>query len=413
MLALLFCAYVVSLTDRFLIGVLVDPIKFDLGLSDTQISLLQGVGFLVVYSVAGLAMGWLADRTHRPRLIAATMVLWTLATAFCGLANSVALLFVLRGLVAIGEASLVPAGMSLVAERSPPNRLGLAIVCFGLGGAVGGGVSLAVGGAVYGWLAELGGLDLPLLHHLKPWQGTFVLVALPGLPLALLTALLFDPRQGEPRAARPRHGVGKFCREAGSLVVPLMLAVSCMNGVVVGMTYWSAPLFVRAHGWSIQQAGSTVGFVFIGSSFVGALSAGIVSDYLAANSPSNRLALCAPAAAVALLAAVALGFAPSPVAALNVTAESHRAKLFGRLSTAGWQAVALGALDIGLHKGKILACKFDQYVPDHVDALSHIGMSRDQPVEQASYISAEENMVVGGLRVKQRRDRIPVTAVQR
>jgi hypothetical protein len=65
------------------------------------------------------------------------------------------------------------------------------------------------------------------------------------------------------------------------------------------------------------------------------------------------------------------------------------------------------------HKRQSLACKFDQYVPDHVDALSHIGMSRDQPVEQASYISAEENMVVGGLRVKQRRDRIPVTAVQR
>jgi MFS family permease len=230
--------------------------------------------------------------------------------------------------------------MSLVAERSPPGRLGLAIVCFGLGGAVGGGVSLAVGGAVYGWLAALGGLDLPLLHHLKPWQGTFVLVALPGLPLAVLTALLFDPRQGQPRASRPGHDVGNFFREAGSLVIPLMLAVSCMNGVVVGMTYWSAPLFVRAHGWSIQQAGSTVGFVFIGGSLLGALSAGILSDHLAKSAP-NRLALCMPAGAVALLAAVAFGFAPSPGAALTCLGVLQvSALLVMAMGTIALQAVA-------------------------------------------------------------------------
>jgi MFS family permease len=316
MLALLFAAYVVSLIDRFLIGVLVDPMKAHLGLSDTQISLLQGVGFLAVYSIAGLGMGWLADRTHRPRLIAGAMVIWTLATAFCGATSSIFVLFALRGLVAIGEAALVPAGMSLVAERFPPRRLGIAIVSFGLGGAIGGGVSLAVGGAVYGWLASVGGIHLPWFGHLEPWQGTFFLVALPGLPLAILIALVFDPRQRQPGASAQRGAVRIFFRQGGHVILPLMLAMSCMNAVLTGMVYWSAPLFVRAHGWSIQDAGAAVGMVFIAGSFVGALSAGFVSDHFAAQSPGKRLMLCAPAGAAALLAGIALGFVSLPSGAL-------------------------------------------------------------------------------------------------
>jgi hypothetical protein len=75
--------------------------------------------------------------------------------------------------------------------------------------------------------------------------------------------------------------------------------------------------------------------------------------------------------------------------------------------------MALGTLKIGLDEGKVFARKLDQYVSDHVDALGHIGVSRDQPVEQARYISAVENMVVGGFCVKQRRDRMPITSVQR
>lgn len=130
MVILLTIAYVVSFVDRNILGLLIDPIKADLGLSDFQIGLLLGPAFAVFYATMGLPLGYLADRRRRTWIVAAGIALWSAATAFSGLARSFAQLFVARMSVGIGEATLSPCAMSLISDSYPEERRGKPIALY-------------------------------------------------------------------------------------------------------------------------------------------------------------------------------------------------------------------------------------------------------------------------------------------
>jgi len=346
MLGLLTIGYMIAYIDRFLLGILIDPIKADLGVSDTQISLLQGLGFLLVMSVALIPMGWAADRVNRPRLIGAAMLVWTAATACSGLAPSFLALSLCRGVVGIGEAGISPAGISLIGDRFPPRRLGLALGIFSVGGSIGGGVSLALGGAIYAWLAAGGAAGWPLLGGLAPWRGTFILVALAGIPVALAIAFLREPRTGMNIARlSSRAAVMAFVREAKWLLLILILITSFTNAAVLVTLYWTASAFVRAYGWSIQQAGSALGTIMIVTSAVGIFSAGLISDWFGARVGGRRLLVAAFTAPVALTVAIAFGFVHSPGIALALIAALQLTNIltFG-VCTIGLQAITPGAI---------------------------------------------------------------------
>ena len=120
---LLSLCYLVSLLDRFIIGLIFDPLEREFGLGDTQLGMLHGTGFVLLYTIAALPMGRLADTRSRRNLIAAGILLWSLATSLCAFASSFATLFAARVLVGLGEACLVPAGMSLLAAIFPAHQL--------------------------------------------------------------------------------------------------------------------------------------------------------------------------------------------------------------------------------------------------------------------------------------------------
>ena len=124
---LLSLCYLVSLLDRFIIGLIFDPLEREFGLGDSQLGMLHGTGFVLLYTIAALPMGRLADTRSRRNLIAAGILLWSLATGLCAFASSFATLFAARVLVGLGEACLVPAGMSLLAAIFPAHQLGRAI----------------------------------------------------------------------------------------------------------------------------------------------------------------------------------------------------------------------------------------------------------------------------------------------
>ena len=111
--------YIVSFVDRTILGLLIEPIKAELSLNDTQIGLVQGMAFGVFYAVMGLPLGWLADRTSRRGLIAVGAALWCAATAACGLASTFFQLFLARIAVGVGEAALSPAAMSIISDSFP------------------------------------------------------------------------------------------------------------------------------------------------------------------------------------------------------------------------------------------------------------------------------------------------------
>lgn len=137
-------AYIVSFTDRTIISLLIDPIKADLALSDTQIALLQGLAFGIFYTLMGLPLGWLADRVARRSMIAVGASVWCVMTATCGMAQNFGQLSLARVGVGAGEASLSPAALSIISDYFPRERRGLPISVYTMASTSGAGIASSV-----------------------------------------------------------------------------------------------------------------------------------------------------------------------------------------------------------------------------------------------------------------------------
>ena len=182
-------AMLVSFVDRQVITLLVQPIRQDLGINDTQISLLMGFAFAIFYVLMGVPIARLSDRYNRRNIIAAGIFLWSLATAACGLAKNFTHLFLARIGVGVGEATLTPAAYSMIADYFPKEKLGRALGVYSTGVYLGAGVATVAGGAAVKLISQANPVELPLLGTVAPWQMTFMVVGLPGLLLVLVMML--------------------------------------------------------------------------------------------------------------------------------------------------------------------------------------------------------------------------------
>ena len=190
-------AYVFSWVDRYILSLLIEPIKDDLGLSDTQIGLLLGFAFALFYATMGIPLGWLADRKRRTWIVAAGITIWSLATALSGLARSFGQLFAARLTIGVGEATLSPCALSLISDSFPKARRARAISFYLMALSLGGGIANLVGGQVIAWSRSAPVIDLPLAGVVEPWQFTFILVGLPGLLIAVLMFFMREPSRKE------------------------------------------------------------------------------------------------------------------------------------------------------------------------------------------------------------------------
>lgn len=184
---LLTIAYVFSFIDRYILGLLVEPIKLDMQLSDTQIGLLLGPAFAIFYATMGLPLGWLADRARRTFIVAAGITIWSLATAACGLAKNFAHLFAARIAVGVGEATLSPCALSMIADSFPEKRRGKPVAFYSAALSLGAGIASLAGASVLAWSSTVEQISLPILGDVKPWQLAFIVVGLPGLLIAVST----------------------------------------------------------------------------------------------------------------------------------------------------------------------------------------------------------------------------------
>ena len=132
-LSVLFLAYISSFVDRQIIGLLIEPIKKDFQISDTEVSLLLGLSFAIFYCLVALPIGRLVDTHSRKNIVAVGITLWSFMTALCGLAQNYSQLFLARIGVGVGEATLGPAAYSMLADSFPPKKLGLAMGIFNMG----------------------------------------------------------------------------------------------------------------------------------------------------------------------------------------------------------------------------------------------------------------------------------------
>ena len=152
-------AYIFSFVDRQILALMIEPIKRDLDLSDTQFSLLHGLAFSLFYAFMGIPIALLADRYSRPRIIAIGVAFWSLATAVCGLSRNFAQMFLARIGVGVGEAALSPATYSMLSDMFPRDRLGRAVGVYSIGSFIGGGLAFLIGGYV-----------INLLKAWTPWR---------------------------------------------------------------------------------------------------------------------------------------------------------------------------------------------------------------------------------------------------
>jgi MFS family permease len=174
-------------------GVLVEPLRGELHLSDVQIGILQGTAFAVLYSVIGLPFGRIADLVPRRNLLICAVALWSLGTILCGLSHSFGALFAARLLVGIGEAALAPAAMSLIGDYFPPQSRALPTGIFLTGMVVGGGGAIAVGGFLLNAAQHAAFSAIPVVGALAPWRAVLAVLGLAGFIVAALVLTLAEP----------------------------------------------------------------------------------------------------------------------------------------------------------------------------------------------------------------------------
>lgn len=284
---LLTFAYMLSFVDRQVLNLLVDPIQSDLEISDTQVSLLQGFAFILTYILFSIPLGRLADTRSRTLIISAGVMFWSIATAACGLASSFKQLFATRAAVGMGEAALTPAAWSLIADYFPPERRSFAISVFLMGPYLGAGLSMILGGALMGLMAESSTIALPLLGESKPWQITFMVVGLPGVVVALLFLKIREPARIQSEqglAVRERASYAdlrKVLRSEASIYAALLVGIPLLVIILYGLQAWVPSYLVRSFGLSIQDAGLLYGTIALLAGSTGVLSGPVLGRWLA------------------------------------------------------------------------------------------------------------------------------------
>ncbi len=270
---LLMATLTLNLLDRQVINVLGQAISQDLRLSDSQLGLLGGIGFSLVYFLFGFPWGWAADRPRNSRvwLIAGALAFWSSMTALCGLTQTYGQLLLARMGVAAGEAGCSPAAKSLIADCAPRARLAGALAIFGLGIPIGAFLGKSLGGV----LADLWG-----------WRSAFMIVGAPGLILAVvLVVFLKDPRTLGlgARGPRPRGGYGQALREIlrSRTIIHGQIAITLASSLVAGGSFWGLIHFQRNLGLSAGEAGVFLGVMGGIAGLTGTLGGGWLADRLA------------------------------------------------------------------------------------------------------------------------------------
>lgn len=308
-------AYVFSFLDRQIISLLVEPLKRQMALSDTDISLLQGLSFAIFLANAGLPIGRWIDIWRRTAIIAIGMAIWSAMTAASGFAGSFGTLLILRMGVAIGEATLTPAAHSLIADAVPGERLGFALGLYGTGTFLGLGVAYLGGAAVLSALPQSGLVYLSGFTF-QPWQAVFLAIGLPGLLVAAIMALVPEPPRRTGQARMPmKDVVAFFCRHLPTvLLFNLNVAFAAMMSYA--LSAWMPSVLIRTFGWSAARAGAAFGTVVVVGGVAGVVLGGWLGDLVSRRRADGRLLVMAWTAMAAAPFAVAAMLAPTPGAML-------------------------------------------------------------------------------------------------
>jgi MFS family permease len=312
--AVLFILYIRSLADRYLIALVVEPIKLDLGLSDFQISLLQGPAFAILYCLCAIPVGLALDRYSRRWVLFLCVAVWSLGAAGCGLAGGFLALAVARSLVGAGEAGFSTGAYSIVGDSFPPERVSLAMSIFVMGGVMGAGIVFLLGGPLVNLILDGGVAHWPLMDHFTPWQQAFVITGLPGVLMALLVFLFPEPPRRHVRDhATAGYGAAlKFMGHHKKLFVAIFVGFGMVYTCTISLQLWLPSYFVRVHGWAPGRIGIVLGTAQILAALSLPVHGWIVDRLYRGGRRDAHLYWCIASACLAIPCAVAALLVPNP-----------------------------------------------------------------------------------------------------
>lgn len=261
---ILVLAAIISYVDRQVVAIVVEPMKQDLSLTDTQVGWLYSI-FALAYAIAGIPIARLADRFSRRYLIAIGIFFWSAMTVLSGLSRNFIQVFLARMGIGVGEATLVPAASALIGDLFPRDKVALAVSVFTAGWVMGSALAFVIGGYVLSLIEQSDAPLHPILAGLEPWQQFFIYVAVPGFILAPIVLLIRKTKHAT--AAKTGQGdmaaVLAFYRENRATIILHHLGFLAYSLMGFGLVFWTVAFFTRVHGISASSASQIFGWIFL------------------------------------------------------------------------------------------------------------------------------------------------------
>ena len=343
-----------------IIGLLVDDIKRDLGLSDVEASLIIGFAASSLHAILALPVSRLVDTVSRRLILGVGLLILGASSLATGLAATFGTLFLARLLGGIGAAGSGPATYSILADYFPPAKLPRAVSFMNIGTVYGGALALLIGATLLIALRATPTVTLPLVGAVRSWQVIFMITAVPDFLLALLmlTTVLEPPRRGRlalARGATPRavpvREVFRFLWDGRAHFGP-MFGGLLVTSLAAGVLTWTPMFYVRTYGWSPAQYGFLQGMIGLVASPLGLLAGGYLAEWFARRGRDDaNLRVVALAATLHLPFSIGMPLMPSPYLALTLGALNGFVGFMG----AGPQNAALQVLVPNAMRGQVTA----------------------------------------------------------
>ena len=286
-----------------MINYLVVPIKEDMGLTDFEISFVQGWGFVLAYVIFSIPFGRIVDKVNRVRVLIGGIVIWSVATAACGFSKNSWQLVLSRSGVGAGEAALTPASWSIISDLFPVEKRSFPMSIYLMGPYIGQGLSLLFGAQILRIYNEPVTLFESII--VQPWQIIFLIIAVPGVILGLFMFALRDPERKEVLVSE--EGDKDSIQEVFSYVIknigaymPLLIGSAFIVVLLYGVQSWVPTFLHRIHGWEHTRIGDQYGLVALFAGSLGVISGPMVEKYL------TKLNFNAATIVVCIITAIAL-----------------------------------------------------------------------------------------------------------
>ncbi len=273
-LILLLIVYVLNFLDRTIIYILFAPIKAEFNFSDTQLALLGTTSFVIFYTILGIPFGRIADRSSRAKMIALGLAVWSLFSGLTGFAWDFWSLFFCRLMVGVGEATLGPAAISLLADYFPPAKRATVTSIYSMGIAIGAGLAAILGGK----LSELG------------WREAFFIVGFPGIILAFLVFFLYEPPRRAQIVSEGNYSSADWKKLlSNKIFLMVCLGYSLFALATNTISIWGATYLNRIYHFEIPKIGYWLGILTLLAGIPATIFGGVIADWFKAKTPGGRM----------------------------------------------------------------------------------------------------------------------------